>query len=112
MTADRIVAAARALGVPVIDTAGAIIIVIARPAVADRLDVAATAQLAGCTARRVRVAARAGELRGAELGERALSFDRADVIAWLEKHPIRVRAPRDESGAAEREIVHAMASED
>ena len=108
MTADRIVAAARALGVPVIDTAGAIVIVIARPAAADRLSVAAVAQLAGCTARRVREAARSGELVGAELTERALSFGRADVIAWLDRHPIRVRAPRDESGAAESAIAAAM----
>ena len=62
--ARDLVLLARRDGHTVIESHGAIIIVMARPSVADRLDVGAVAKLAGCTPRRVREAARAGELVG------------------------------------------------
>ena len=106
--ARDLVLLARQDGHTVIESHGAIIILMARPSTADRLDVAAAAKLAGCTPRRVREAARAGELPGCAIGERALSFSRADVIVWIESHPIRVRGARDTNDDAERSIADAM----
>ena len=98
-----LVTLARQVGATVVEASDATIIVIARPVVAERLDVAAVAKLGSCTPRRVREAARSGELPGAELGERALSFARVDVLAWLESHPIRVRTT-DESDEVARDV--------
>lgn len=102
---------AREQGATVIEAAGATIIVVARTTVAERLSVADVAKLGSCTPRRVRQAARSGQLRGAELGERALSFDRADVLAWLEARPIRVRAAVDHNDQVERDVDRRIAGQ-
>ena len=108
LTQRKIADAARAAGALVVENDAGTIIVFAKSA-PDRLDVAGVAKLTGASPRRIREAARLGELRGSELGERALSFARADVLAWLDRNPIRVRALREENPDDEADIERRIA---